>query len=404
MSLYEFKYNPLTKSRDYVLKEGSLHYKGSVDTYNDLPVAGMTEGDMYFTKDNDQLYVWKIATATGALSDYDNIGAVSEIDWSGITNKPSSSVANIDDAVGKKHDQNTDTKLLTTGATSDQSQLLHGEDLAFGEIDGNHIYAQTFQAGATGTLDKVKFYFKIDGAPSADLTVEIKAVDGGTGKPTGSALASYIIPEASLPLSEEDSKLTTVEFSSPASVVSGTKYAIVFKTDGDLYGYTGGDDSLPYANGQAWESTDGESSWASREDYEMYFETYVNSGETVDLIDNGEIKENLTIASGKRIDGRDISVDGTKLDTIEEDAVKLSTVKADSDVADAITKKHTHTNTHLNLGTGELKIKVFSQDSEPTLNANDFIAIWKDTSVSGLPAVYLIFRRGSADQLKVELT
>lgn len=49
----------------------------------------------------------------------------------------------------------------------------------------------------------------------------------------------------------------------------------------------------------------------------------------------------------------------------------------------------------------EIKIKVYSQDTEPTLNANDFIAIWKDTNDSN--RIYLLFRRGVGDQVAVEL-
>jgi len=54
--------------------------------------------------------------------------------------------------------------------------------------------------------------------------------------------------------------------------------------------------------------------------------------------------------------------------------------------------------------TEELSIKVFEQGTEPTLNADNFMAIWKDTSVSGSPDIYLIFRRGSGDQVKTLLS
>jgi len=53
---------------------------------------------------------------------------------------------------------------------------------------------------------------------------------------------------------------------------------------------------------------------------------------------------------------------------------------------------------------GELKIEVYEQGTEPTLTADNFMAMWKDTSVSGSPDVYLIFRRGSGDQVKVLLS
>ncbi len=62
------------------------------------------------------------------------------------------------------------------------------------------------------------------------------------------------------------------------------------------------------------------------------------SGEEV--ISNANIKHDITVDSLKKIDGRDLSVDGTKLDTIENNAVALATVKADADVASAISLKH----------------------------------------------------------------
>jgi len=51
---------------------------------------------------------------------------------------------------------------------------------------------------------------------------------------------------------------------------------------------------------------------------------------------------------------------------------------------------------------GELRIKIYSQTTEPTLTADESIAIWKNTGDSN--RIYLVFRRGSGDQVKVELT
>jgi len=51
---------------------------------------------------------------------------------------------------------------------------------------------------------------------------------------------------------------------------------------------------------------------------------------------------------------------------------------------------------------GELKIKVYTQDTEPTLGADQRLAMWIDTNDSN--RVYLIFRRGSGDQVSIELT
>ena len=60
-----------------------------------------------------------------------------------------------------------------------------------------------------------------------------------------------------------------------------------------------------------------------------------------------------------------------------------------------------HTNKYIQ--GNEIKIKVYAQDVEPTLAANQKMAIWEDTSVSGSPQVYLMYRRGSGDIVSVEL-
>lgn len=51
---------------------------------------------------------------------------------------------------------------------------------------------------------------------------------------------------------------------------------------------------------------------------------------------------------------------------------------------------------------GDLKIKVYSQISEPTLDTDEKIAIWKDTDDSD--RIYLIFRKSAGDQVKIELS
>lgn len=51
---------------------------------------------------------------------------------------------------------------------------------------------------------------------------------------------------------------------------------------------------------------------------------------------------------------------------------------------------------------GDFGFKVYSQDAEPTLGADNYMCIWKDTNDSN--RIYLVFRRGNADHVKVELT
>ena len=51
---------------------------------------------------------------------------------------------------------------------------------------------------------------------------------------------------------------------------------------------------------------------------------------------------------------------------------------------------------------GDVNLNTYRQDAEPTINADDESAIWVDTNDSD--RVWLLFRRGTGDQVKVELT
>ena len=343
MSIYRKKYNHFLKNFDYVLKEGAIHYKGSVDTYNDLPVIAMTEGDMWFTKDTDHLYVWTIASATGALSDYDDLGVASGVDWTGITNKPSSSVVNIDDAVTKKHDntldhtQNTDVILKGTGEILNEKQTIHDSDSYGINAENSYDNSQTFISNYTGDLTKIELkLYKYDSTDP--LIIEIRSTSEGL--PTTSVLATHTI-QASEIVNNRTWTTKLITFASPAPIITGVKYAIVFRSiDADQW-YIGDDgNNNSYTNGESYYTDAGEENWIVYNNFDAYFRIYTEIVNSVDAINNGTLKVSLLVDDNLTIDGRDLSVDGTKLDTIEEDSVALSTVKADTDVADAITKKH----------------------------------------------------------------
>jgi len=116
MAAYKAIMNPFTGNLTLIRADSAFHLKDSVATYNDLPVSGNTENDVRITQDTDKMYTWGIASATGLLSDWKEIGSATSVDWSNIQNGPSSSTSDIDDAVSKRHTQNTDTKLDEGGA------------------------------------------------------------------------------------------------------------------------------------------------------------------------------------------------------------------------------------------------------------------------------------------------
>lgn len=92
----------------------SERVKSPVDTFNDLPTSGNTEADIRVVKDEDKAYTWNSSSSSGDLSDWVNLD--DSATWSNITGKPSSSTSDIDDAVSKRHTQNTDTKLDEGGS------------------------------------------------------------------------------------------------------------------------------------------------------------------------------------------------------------------------------------------------------------------------------------------------
>ena len=114
---YKAKLNPFTGQLQLVSTNIVLSFKAGVATQSALPLSGNAKGDARIANDTGHLYVWSIESATGLLTDWVDAGDIVDIDWSAITNKPSSSVANIDDAVSKRHTQNTDQYLDFGGAS-----------------------------------------------------------------------------------------------------------------------------------------------------------------------------------------------------------------------------------------------------------------------------------------------
>ena len=109
MSLYKKIMNPYTGKLQLVYNGSLVTIKESVDTYNSLPITGNSQNDLRITQDTDKMYTWSIASTSGSLSDWKDIGSASSADWSSITNGPSSTPTEIDDAVTVSQDALTKT-------------------------------------------------------------------------------------------------------------------------------------------------------------------------------------------------------------------------------------------------------------------------------------------------------
>lgn len=110
MATYKTKVNPYTGQLQLVRDDSEiLNFEAGVATSGDLPTSGNAENDARIASDTHHLYVWD-------GDSWEDQGDIFNIDWSVIENKPSSLVANIDDAVSKRHTQNTDDKIDSGGA------------------------------------------------------------------------------------------------------------------------------------------------------------------------------------------------------------------------------------------------------------------------------------------------
>ena len=142
MASYQPIVNPFTGKLQLIRSDSAFHLKDNVPTYNDLPITGNAENDVRITADDDTMYTWGIASSSGLITDWKPIGSSTAVDWSAITGKPSSSPANIDDAVAKKHTQGSDSVL---GAmASDINMNTHKlTGLSVPSSDGDSIRATT---------------------------------------------------------------------------------------------------------------------------------------------------------------------------------------------------------------------------------------------------------------------
>ena len=96
MSKYKNIINPFTGILQKVFSGDLVTFKAGVASVGNLPTEGNEKGDGRIVNDTGNLYIWD----GNAWQDQ---GDIIDLKWASIENKPSSSVANIDDAVAKKH-------------------------------------------------------------------------------------------------------------------------------------------------------------------------------------------------------------------------------------------------------------------------------------------------------------
>jgi hypothetical protein len=109
MAEFKQKLNIRTGQWNLVPNNIVLEFKAGVATYLDLPLTGNTKGDARIANDTGHLYVWSIDASSGDLTDWIDAGDIVDLTWDAISGKPSSTPADIDDAVSDRHSIEEDT-------------------------------------------------------------------------------------------------------------------------------------------------------------------------------------------------------------------------------------------------------------------------------------------------------
>lgn len=104
MSLYKAILNPFTGELQLIPSNTALNFQPAVANAAALPPSGNTLNDARITTDDGHLWIWNGST-------WLDQGNFVDVTWDSLIGKPSSSPSDIDDAVAKRHVQNTDTKL-----------------------------------------------------------------------------------------------------------------------------------------------------------------------------------------------------------------------------------------------------------------------------------------------------
>jgi hypothetical protein len=289
MSKYKYLLNKRSGQFNLVPTNTVISFKEGVATEESLPSSGNTEGDARITNDTGHLYVWDGSVWTDQ-------GDVIDLTWDAISGKPDSSVEEIDDAVEVSHapgsdDQSADEVLTDETGKTVQDKI---DDLDLVKHDG------TIQA------DKY-----IVTNPQSDSYVLVLSDDGKLIDMNKSSAMTLTIP-----------KNSSVAFPIGTSIAvrqKGLGQITIIPIDGDV--------TINNPNGL----------------------TTVKQYTTVILL---KIDTNVWTITGILDLTQDDVGDGVtykqysqteknKLAGIEALAVALATVKADSQVASAISSKHT---------------------------------------------------------------
>ena len=166
-----------------------------------------------------------------------------------------------------------DVLLLNAAAIDQQNTSVTGSGFGFSSTSW---FGQTFTAAASGSLTRVDvdLFCSTCTGTTPNITVSLRATSGNL--PTGADLATATIPG----FSSGSGGYFSANFAVPATITSGTQYAIVVRAvsnpSAGTYAYVVSSGS-PYAGGRRVTSTNSGTTWTGQTT-DVGFVTYVASG------------------------------------------------------------------------------------------------------------------------------
>ena len=122
-----------------------LEFKGTVATESDLPLSGMSKGDVYIVTTDNSEWVWTSDSATGTIADYEKLGPT--IDLSGYLEKSGGTMTGAINMGSNKI-----TNLATPTADADAATKKYVDDTA-----GGVIMTATGTIGTSATSAEVSY-------------------------------------------------------------------------------------------------------------------------------------------------------------------------------------------------------------------------------------------------------
>jgi hypothetical protein len=475
MSEFKQKFNIRTGQFNLVPTNIVLAFKAGVATQASLPLTGNVKGDARIANDTGHLYVWSLEASSGLLTDWIDAGDIVDLNWSAINGKPSSAVADIDDAVIKRHTQDTDQYLTTqvknilyvdgnrtdalptpggytpNGSITKPFKKIQDAIDAVTAPSATNKYLIEIAPGAYYSdaiaINKVYITFRSCGVQGARISGAITVTNPSDPTPEQitfvglrisgglTCLASHIaincvdcnvtgsawVMNPTVPTDDEYLQVFSGLFNAPTTLTNvytylmGGGYYCTFVATNCEFNINNADINDPFQvtlNGtviaSAYGNRAGNSKFIVNAGATLNIDADTEGGSVLTLDPAAILNRTTKAANIKNIPAGTIAATDVQaaINELDTEKTTLAVVKADIDIADALTKKHTQntdTGTSGNFDiVGELSIKVYSQNGEPALGLDNRIAIWIDTDDSN--RVYLLFRRGIGDQTAVELT